>query len=316
MEHVKILNAFVNIVIGTWIIFYVYNVYKSYKYSFLLPLVYHVIFYNLLILILLITKYFSLNIPDSFLLKKFPGSEAIITLFYSVFLIGMTFSMFIVILRFFNKSISSNTKKWLITGFIILIVIYCIKIILPHQKDAFRWIDSLQELVGDIVFVSEFILLLFLLFKGRKNPDRDKAVLTNSFACLYLSRYILIGIIIILPGSVRFFVIIGVFLLFNMIPFIWVKYFFLKYANRMLSFLDEKAILEPIYKKYNISKREQEILKLILAGKSNKEIEDLLYISINTVKNHIYNLYQKLGVQSRYQLVHLFMKTLGSARTR
>ena len=36
----------------------------------------------------------------------------------------------------------------------------------------------------------------------------------------------------------------------------------------------------------------------------NKEIEDLLFISYNTVKNHIYNIYQKLGVNSRGQMIH------------
>ena len=37
---------------------------------------------------------------------------------------------------------------------------------------------------------------------------------------------------------------------------------------------------------------------------SNKEIEDLLFISYNTVKNHIYNLYRKLGIKSRHELWH------------
>lgn len=39
--------------------------------------------------------------------------------------------------------------------------------------------------------------------------------------------------------------------------------------------------------------------------KSNKEIEALLFISYHTVKNHICNLYQKLGVKHRGELVHL-----------
>jgi DNA-binding CsgD family transcriptional regulator len=41
--------------------------------------------------------------------------------------------------------------------------------------------------------------------------------------------------------------------------------------------------------------------------KRNKEIADKLFIAIHTVKNHIYSLYQKLGVKSRGQLVHLIM---------
>jgi len=35
---------------------------------------------------------------------------------------------------------------------------------------------------------------------------------------------------------------------------------------------------------------------------SNKEIADALFISLPTVKQHIYNIYQKIGVKSRMQL--------------
>ncbi|MCG8573183.1 MAG: helix-turn-helix transcriptional regulator [Spirochaetes bacterium] len=52
--------------------------------------------------------------------------------------------------------------------------------------------------------------------------------------------------------------------------------------------------------------REKEIIKLILRGKSNKEIGDELFISERTVKNHIYNTYKKLDINSRFELIHLF----------
>jgi len=54
--------------------------------------------------------------------------------------------------------------------------------------------------------------------------------------------------------------------------------------------------------RHNISAREKEIVLLILDGKSNREIEEELYISIRTVKTHIYNIYKKLGISSRWHL--------------
>jgi DNA-binding CsgD family transcriptional regulator len=59
------------------------------------------------------------------------------------------------------------------------------------------------------------------------------------------------------------------------------------------------------FEKHGISSREQEIARLIIEGKSNKEIEDKLYISLKTVRNHIYNIYQKLDVKSRLQFINL-----------
>ncbi|MBU0512073.1 MAG: LuxR C-terminal-related transcriptional regulator [Chloroflexi bacterium] len=48
-----------------------------------------------------------------------------------------------------------------------------------------------------------------------------------------------------------------------------------------------------------LSSREQEILRLMATGVSNKEISQQLYISINTVKVHLRNIYAKLEVSSR-----------------
>lgn len=62
---------------------------------------------------------------------------------------------------------------------------------------------------------------------------------------------------------------------------------------------------EEIFKKYNISPREQEIVHLILQGCSNQKIGDTLFISLNTVKTHIRNIYGKFEVNSRYELMSL-----------
>ena len=56
---------------------------------------------------------------------------------------------------------------------------------------------------------------------------------------------------------------------------------------------------------YNVSAREAEVLELIVRGRNRVEIGAALFISENTVKTHIGNLYRKLGVTSRDQLVEL-----------
>ena len=69
-----------------------------------------------------------------------------------------------------------------------------------------------------------------------------------------------------------------------------------------------KENLEKLFQKYKITQREQEIIKMILDGASNKNIEDKLFISSSTVRNHIYNIYQKLGIQNRIELINLIKK--------
>jgi two-component system NarL family response regulator len=48
-----------------------------------------------------------------------------------------------------------------------------------------------------------------------------------------------------------------------------------------------------------LSPREVEVLQCIAAGKSNKEIAALLFVSEGTVKTHVLNIHQKLGVDDR-----------------
>lgn len=52
-----------------------------------------------------------------------------------------------------------------------------------------------------------------------------------------------------------------------------------------------------------LTEREQEVLVCLAAGLSNKAIEEKLYISKNTVRTHLKNLYSKLGVNGRSQAI-------------
>ena len=54
-----------------------------------------------------------------------------------------------------------------------------------------------------------------------------------------------------------------------------------------------------------LSERELEVLALVAAGLTNREIAQRLYITVGTTKRHLSNIYQKLGVSSRTQAAAL-----------
>jgi len=54
--------------------------------------------------------------------------------------------------------------------------------------------------------------------------------------------------------------------------------------------------------------REQEVLQLILSGKSNREIAGALFISESTVKTHARNIFSKYDVGSRAELISILLK--------
>ena len=52
-----------------------------------------------------------------------------------------------------------------------------------------------------------------------------------------------------------------------------------------------------------LSRREREVLALVAEGLNNRAIASRLYISENTVKNHVRNIHEKLGVHNRMEAV-------------
>jgi two-component system nitrate/nitrite response regulator NarL len=58
-----------------------------------------------------------------------------------------------------------------------------------------------------------------------------------------------------------------------------------------------------------LTKRELEILASLAAGRTNKEIASEKAVSTNTVKYHVRNLFEKLGVSNRGQAIALYLKS-------
>lgn len=56
-------------------------------------------------------------------------------------------------------------------------------------------------------------------------------------------------------------------------------------------------------KKLGLSQREVEVLELLADGFSNQEVADKLFVSLNTAKTHISNIYTKLNVKRRTQAI-------------
>lgn len=72
-------------------------------------------------------------------------------------------------------------------------------------------------------------------------------------------------------------------------------------ANRVLEMLTGTATPKEFYD--GLTNREIEILKLLANGMANKQIAFRLKISEKTVRNHVSNMYEKLGIYDRSQAV-------------
>lgn len=61
--------------------------------------------------------------------------------------------------------------------------------------------------------------------------------------------------------------------------------------------------IEQLTNKYGLSARETEVVNLVIKGSTNQEIADKLFISINTVKKHLYKIFNKTNSTSRTELI-------------
>ena len=58
-----------------------------------------------------------------------------------------------------------------------------------------------------------------------------------------------------------------------------------------------------------LTRREMEVLSDLASGRTNKQIARDLGVSLNTVKFHVRNLFQKLGVNSRSQAISMYLRS-------
>jgi DNA-binding CsgD family transcriptional regulator len=93
--------------------------------------------------------------------------------------------------------------------------------------------------------------------------------------------------------------------LYSSVPYMLYGIFLIIYFMRypVSAPLESNDISAEFLNKYGITERERELILKVMQGKSNADIARELFISLPTVKTHLHNIYKKLGVDSRYDLL-------------
>jgi DNA-binding CsgD family transcriptional regulator len=60
--------------------------------------------------------------------------------------------------------------------------------------------------------------------------------------------------------------------------------------------------------KFGLSRAEMEVLEMLVQGLTNLEIANARHVSPNTIKTHLSNIYQKMGVARRAQVLAMLHK--------
>lgn len=154
------------------------------------------------------------------------------------------------------------------------------------------------------VFVPVFGGSVFILARRRDLSPSVYGLCVASTAIMAVLVPLFVALYVAAPAFARQYVdmpMIAFFLLNSVYTF-----FFLG-ASRVESFASRESVPIPrafdeLARSYGISKREYEILALLAQGLTNARIGECLFISPNTVRNHVYNAYRKLGITNKIQL--------------
>lgn len=308
MTYLNIIIYIFSIAVGLFTIFLTYRMYQTYHFKYLSTYLYYLVSYAILGLII--------NLGIKLVPIFFQGQSArsyqvavnlLCLLAYPLYLVAVYFFIS------FTRGLMGNTlssgfrigfvSSWVLFSFFFL---FAISQFLDTGDEAlFYSAITIGSVMGNVLL---YWATIHLLIKTKDLKERIKQKGMRIFGFLYLGCFSIEYLNDFLANQKIDFVSIPLPVLFfslNLPPVIYLNIFLKKYYRQTVLEPGKQVDLTQLFFNHNITNREQEIIQLILKGKSNKDIEDELFISMQTVKNSVSIIYKKLGVKNRIQLSNL-----------
>ena len=167
-----------------------------------------------------------------------------------------------------------------------------------------RLIEALAIIAFELLYFAAFLVLV-LSFGAA--ADADKRRILRTFAVLLCSGVAarsLLAALVLVDVRLGPIPLLGLYAS-NLPALLYLR------ANADRVFAPVKAEtatrtgMDHVFERYGVTKRERQIVQQICLGKTNKQIAEELFISLQTVKDHTHRIYSKIGVSSRMQLVQM-----------
>jgi DNA-binding CsgD family transcriptional regulator len=204
------------------------------------------------------------------------------------------------------------------TAFLLTIAaaVVCVSLLLLHQDLSIRFIS---RGLNALTFLTVAALSVHFWLKTRRIPMEEGSsqklgVLGAAYSLIFGALTIVVGWNRLSSGGSqhRFILLaVGLEMIYNLATVLWIYSF-----DRTPLHLVPAPTAPPPAKladrslsgTYGISKREEEVIHLVCQGLTNQEIADKLFISLKTVKDHNYRIFQKTGVRNRVELAQLVQR--------
>ncbi len=311
MQHLRLLIYFISFACGISLISYVIHLYPKYPKAYLKKYLIHIITLNILAILSMFFRY--LNLFTSSPTESFTNIH--IYLYSIIFSLGIivtflnlvTFLLVLIELLEWGKNRIFLILFLMGSTIVILLIIQGLSVVFL-RGDVDTLMNNLIALdiaANTVILICALVILIF----SNILRNHKKRKLIEAFLVLYSFSYSIMLATALLKKSfyLGFYFSYGIsFLILNLLPLIFIRRLLGRVEIQESSNISGKEY-DQIYANYGITSREKEIIQLIFSGKSNKEIGEILFISVKTVKYHVYNVYRKLKVKNRIELINLFM---------
>lgn len=163
-------------------------------------------------------------------------------------------------------------------------------------------INNVLRYIFPVGSLFPFCLCVVLMIFYKKITEKKDIFLARNFIIAFSLQIVYTTLDLTIPLDITFQFTQISYLVFSLLSFFSIStHYFKKYESTDGIDFNYETIL---YKQYQISERELEVINLLILGNTNIYIAKELYISVNTVKSHVKNIYRKLSVSNRLQLVN------------
>ena len=217
-------------------------------------------------------------------------------------LLGMAFSMF-------GKTVKTAWLLVHVVAFLALLLaawgaISLLQADPPLPAANLPLIEAAAAIGVELLYFSAFLVIAWRLGAG---AERDKRRIWLAFSGLLFGAFAarsLLASLVLVDARLGALALLAYFAS-NLPSLLYLR------ANADRLFAPVKAEqatpagVEHVLDRYGVTRRERQIVEKICLGKTNKQIAEELFISVQTVKDHTHRIYGKIGVGSRMQLVQV-----------
>lgn len=307
LTHVNLLATVVCLVLGIASAGVVYAHSRRFPDPALRWLLAYLVAFNVAELDLFAFKYLSTNLPGDTLARIADAMKGINFPLRAVLLLGAYLCLFQTLAWLRGTGLPGPYLAGLVTYTALLLGYFSLAIHLPALMPEAALLTYWNLFTWPMLLL-QAVLLARLWMDLRGEPDPARRRVEVWFVVMWLGQ---LGLavaqqIVVVAGTFLGWVLVtrSLALYTNLAPVAWLLLVHVPWAGSLARVISGRVDVTRLATARGLSERELQVLTMMLDGLAYKEIASRLDVSIHTVKTHVYNLFRKMNVRSRHQLVH------------